>query len=119
MNLSPAELAVFGTLGGAFIGAMSAIITSFINKYFEGQKYLREQIIRTSIEYWQKHHELIRAANNGKLSQVVPLDSYLIHVTAIMSEIMNKKITPDNIVQLIENAHKISKLADTKIREEK
>ena len=110
MDLSPAELAVFGTLAGAAIAAGTSILTTLINKRSEERKHLREQIIRALIEYWQKHHELIMSAE-GKIKRVMPLDTYLVHVAAVMSEIMTTKLTPENVPALLEKAHKISKAA--------
>jgi len=110
MNLSPAELAVFGTLGGVAITAFASITTTLINKRTEERKHLREQIVKTSLEYWQKHYELVKSAN-GKLTQVVPLDAYLVHITAVMTAVMDKKLTPENVPLLLEEAHKISKAA--------
>jgi len=111
MSLSPTEVAVLGTLGGAAVAAASAILTTFINRKFEDRKHLREQIMRTSVDYWQKHHECIRSANNGKLSKIAPLDTYVIHVCALMSRVMDTELTPSNVAAIVEETHQISKAA--------
>jgi hypothetical protein len=111
MSLSPTELAVLGTLGGAAVAAASAILTTFINRKFEDRKHLREQIMRTAIDYWQKHHELIKAANNGKLSKIAPLDTYVVHICALMNRVMDTELTTANVAAIVEEAHQISKAA--------
>jgi uncharacterized membrane protein len=113
------QIAIITTIAGAlgaFLAGAFAFATSWINKRSEERKHMREQVIRAAIEYWQKHHELVQSANNGKLTQVVPLDSYLVHIAAIMSSVMSQKLSHENVVALLQEAHKISEAADNEIR---
>ncbi|SJZ55544.1 hypothetical protein SAMN02745119_00947 [Trichlorobacter thiogenes] len=107
---------VSAVAGGLVVGAFGAI-NNFISKKTEEKKleseerrHLKEQVVKAAIEYWYKHHELVKSAN-GRLPQITPLDTYLVHIAAVMAEIMDTKLTPENVPAMLERAHQISKAA--------
>jgi hypothetical protein len=91
MNLSPAELAVFGTLGGAFVAGLFGAIIAFINKRSEEKKHLRELIVKTSTEHWQF---VVETAESNIMP---PLINYIVHTAMMCDLILNKKLSSKNI----------------------
>lgn len=91
MNLSPAELAVFGTLGGGFVAGLFSAIIAFINKRSEERRHLRELIVKTAADHWKLVSEV--AASNV----MPPLSSYIVHTAMMCDLILNKKINAENI----------------------
>jgi hypothetical protein len=94
MNLSPQELTIVGTLGGAIVGALPGIISSFLNRRTEERKQFKELVVKAAIESWKTHVEL--AGNRF----MFPLEHYIIH-TAKMCEfaLSDKKLTPESMDQ--------------------
>jgi len=74
MNLSPAELAVVGTLSGAFLGGFFSAIIAFINRRSEERKHFREIVVKTALENW-KHVSQISAA-----TRIPPLTDFIYHM---------------------------------------
>jgi ribosomal protein S3AE len=90
--MSPEVLAVFASLGGAVIGAVPGLISSFINRKVEDKKQFRELVIKAATESWKTHIE--HSASKG----ILPLEHYIIH-TSKMCEIAlsGEKITPEKM----------------------
>lgn len=114
MSLSPEELAVVGTLGGAVIGALPSFITSLLNRRTEEQRHFQELTVRAATESWKF------IAENSRSRGILPLEHFIIH-TAKMCEFAfsGEKITPettaarlkeiDAVMQvLVEHAHSVS-----------
>lgn len=91
MNLSPAELAVFGTLGGTLIGALSATAIAFINKKSEEKKHFRELVVKTATEYW-KHVSV-----NSASPIMPPLTDYIVHMVKMCELALDKDINANNV----------------------
>ncbi|HMV16308.1 MAG TPA: hypothetical protein PLD21_09410 [Rhodocyclaceae bacterium] len=79
MSLSPEELAVVGTLGGALIGALPQFVSSLLNRRTEEKRQFRELAVRSAIESWK----FIAEHSGG--AGVMPLEHYIMH-TALMCE---------------------------------
>jgi hypothetical protein len=113
----PAWIPIVSAISGGIVVGVFGAINNYVNKkteekklQFEETKHLREQIVNASLDYWYKHHELIKSSE-GKLAMIVPFDVYLVHITAIMTEISNVKLTPESAPALLEKVHQISKAA--------
>src|SRR3990167_2055914 len=101
MNLSPAELAVVGTLSGAFVGGLFSAIIVFINKRSEERKHFREIVVKTALENW-KHVSQISAA-----TRIPPLTDFVFHMMKMCELVVNKKVNSKNIQAKL---HEISEL---------
>lgn len=114
MSLSPEELAVVGTLGGAVIGALPQFISSLLNRRTEEKRHFRELAVRAATESWKF------IAENTKSRGILPLEHYIMH-TAMMCDFAfsGEKITPevasaklkeiDSVMRvLVEHAHSVS-----------
>ena len=90
MSLSPEELAVVGTLGGAVIGALPSFITSLLNRRSDTIKHFNELVVKAATENWKF------VAEKSSSRVVLPLEHYIIH-TAKMCEfaLSGEKITPE------------------------
>lgn len=88
MPLSPGELAVVASLGGAVVGAIPGLVSSYLRKRFEERKQFKELVVKAAIESWKTH------AEHGS-GQMLPLEHYIIH-TAKMCEfaLADKQVTP-------------------------
>lgn len=91
MNLSPAELAVLGTIGGTIAGGIFTAIAAFIAKRSEERKHFRELIVKTAFENW-KHVSQISA-----VPFMPPLTDYIVHMVLMCDLVLNKKIDSKNI----------------------
>jgi len=101
MDLSPAELAVFGTLGGALVGALSATAIAFINKKSEEKKHFRELVVKTAAEHW-RHVSQISASN-----RMPPLTDYIVHTAKMCDLILNKNLDKSNIQSRLEELDEV------------
>ena len=79
MALSPEDLAVVASLGGAIVGAVLGLVSSLLSKRSEERKQLKELVVKAAIESWKAHAE----RGPGRL---LPLEHYIIH-TAKMCEL--------------------------------
>lgn len=89
MALSPEELVVIAGLGGAAIGALPSLISTFINRRAEDKKNFNELVVKAAIENWKF------IAENSQSRSILPMEHYIIH-TAKMCEfaLSGKPITP-------------------------
>ena len=88
MVLSPGELAVVGTIGGAIIGALPSVVSSILNRKTDEKKHFNELVVKAATENWKFVAEHSKA--------VMPLEHYIIH-TAKMCEfaLSGEPLTPE------------------------
>ena len=79
MEISSNALAVFGTLGGALIGALPSLITSILNRQSDAKKHFSELVVKAATENWKF------VAEHSSSQVVLPLEHLIIH-TAKMCE---------------------------------
>jgi hypothetical protein len=89
--MNPTELAVFGTLGGAFIAGLFAAIAAIINKRSEEKRHFRELVVKTAAEHWRLVAEISTA------SKMPPLTTYIVHTVKMCDLALNTKLTAANI----------------------
>ena len=89
--MNPTELAVFGTLGGAFIAGFFTAIAAFINKRSEEKRHFRELVVKTAAEHWKHVAEISTA------SKMPPLTDYIVHTVKMCDLALNTKLTAENI----------------------
>src|SRR5438132_1819915 len=91
MNLPTEAWVVIGTISGALIGSLSAVVNSYFTSRSEERKHFREVIVKTALEEW-KHISQISS------SQVIfPLANYIIYTAKICELALDEKVTPKNI----------------------
>jgi lipase chaperone LimK len=92
MALSPEELAVVASLGGAVVGALPGLVSSFLTKRSDERKQFKELVVKAAIESWKTH-----AAHAGTRA-MLPLEHYIIY-TAKMCEfaLADKKVTAESM----------------------
>jgi hypothetical protein len=92
MALSPEVLAIVASLGGAFVGAIAVLGSSYLTKRSDERKQFKELAVKAAIESWKTHVE-----HAGK-SAIFPLEHYIIH-TAKMCEFAfaDKKVTSESM----------------------
>ena len=97
-------LILIGTLGGAFIGAISTLGVTWLSKRTEERKHYRELIINLAIENY-KEERLMARTMIEKRPQVslmlYPLDGFIIHMTRLADLVVDKKIQPDEVKKLL------------------
>ncbi len=103
MNLTPTEIAVLGTLGGAFIGGLFTAIAAFINKQSEEKRHFRELVVKVAAEHWQRVSEISTAR------KMPPLTDYIVHTVKMCDLALNHNLTAENIKPKLEE---ISALMD-------
>ena len=79
------------TLGGAIVGAIPGVVSSFLSQRSDEKKQLRELVVRAATDSWKFHAE----HGDGKL---LPLEHYIIH-TMKMCEfaLSGDKVTSESI----------------------
>jgi gas vesicle protein len=80
------------TLGGAIVGAIPGLVSSFLSRRTDEKKQLRELVIKAATESWKTHAE--HAGDRAML----PLEHYIIH-TMKMCEfaLSGANVTPDSL----------------------
>lgn len=96
MSFSETEIAVIGTLGGAFIAGFFATIVSFINKRSEERRHFRELVVKTASDHWA------HVASISTATKMPPLSTYIINTVQICDLALNKKLTAKNIKPKLE-----------------
>ena len=100
MALSPQEFSIVAALGGAIIGAIPGIVTTFITRRSDERKQIKELVVKAAIESWKTH-----AAAPGK-KDMLPLEIYIVH-SAKMCELAfsDKKMSPETMRSSIQEIH--------------
>jgi len=105
MSLSPEELAVVGTLGGAVIGALPSFISSLLNRRTEEKRHFNELVVKAATESWKF------IAENSRSRAILPLEHYIIH-TAKMCEfaLSGGKVTAETTAQQLQEIDAVMKV---------
>ena len=118
-SLSAAQITIVASAVGAVIAALVAalfsLLTTWLVKRAENERALRELIIKSAIEMHNQDLELAKTIP-GKYS-IMPLDGYVVHMTALLSVLVKNKITPENVKTLLDQTHAITKQSNTHLGE--
>lgn len=90
-------LILIGALGGASIGALSTIITTWITKYYENKNAYRSLLIETGMKNW----EAARESSLKVGGDLYPLDCYLIHQAKIVALILEGKTSKEDLEKVL------------------
>lgn len=92
MSFNPNELVVLATLGGAIVGTLPGIISTFVNKKSDEKKQFNEMVVKAATESWKTH---VEHASGG----ILPLEHYIIHTSKMCDLALNGKINTKNAKQ--------------------
>ncbi len=106
MTLTPSELTVLATLGGAVVGALPSTISLFVNKNIEVSKQFNELVVKAAIESWKSH------VAHSKGGAIFPLEHYIIHTSKMCELALNKNISPENVKAELHKINDIMKLLE-------
>jgi gas vesicle protein len=104
-------LAVIGTLAGAFIGSLSALLITWITKRSEERKHFRELVIKTALEHYKEQVEVSKIQRQTHPVQILPLDIYIIHMLKFSELALIKKIDTSNVEKILAEAEEITNIA--------
>ena len=104
MSISPEVSTGLLTLGGAVVGAIPGLVSSFLSKRSDEKKQLRELVVKAATDSWKTHAE----HGQGKL---LPLEHYIIH-TAKMCEfaLSGELVTPETTAQRLKEIEAVMKV---------
>jgi len=105
---------IIGTLGGALLAGLIALGINLINKKSEERRHIRELMLKTAMEYFKAACDT--AAKTG--GSVPPLEAFIVHVIKTSEVLIDTKITKDNVVQKLKEAHAVSKEVEIFLIEE-
>jgi hypothetical protein len=91
MTLSPAELAVLGTLLGILIPSCFNYFQNKSRQKSEEKKHLYTLAINAAIQHWGRLHE------GRKGEDIIPIDIYMVHMTKLSEELLSETLTPENV----------------------
>lgn len=112
-------LLVVGTLGGAIIGSLSTVFITFITKKSEERKHFKGLVINTAFESWKSNVELSKIQSKNRDVNILPLDTYIVHMLKVSELIFSNKINKTNIEKILNEADEITKIAvDYKIHQD-
>lgn len=101
----------------ATVSAGIASLITFINEWFrrnsEERKHQRELILKASIESWKVQNAFCEPRHLPAL----PLDAFIIHNTLLLEALLKKKITAQNISEILTEIQKVTSTASDHIRE--
>ena len=101
MNLSPTELAVLGTLLGAFIPSCFNHFQNKSRQKSEEKKHVSTLAINAAMQHWERLHE------GRKGEDIMPIDIYMVHMTKLAEELLSDTLTPENVGTKLKNVDDI------------
>jgi hypothetical protein len=88
--MSPAELAVLGTLGGTLAGGLFSMIVAIVSKRSEERRQFRELVVKAAIENWKTLYE---GAKSGGVS---PMTDFIVHASKVCDLALTRNLTAEN-----------------------
>jgi len=105
--MKPEIIVLIGTLGGAFLGFLTSIITILVNRHYENKKSYQEALLTAAIKHWEATKE---AALRGQIDYLYPLDTFILHYAKIIRMISENKLDKENIEKTIKECDEIYKI---------
>jgi L-cystine uptake protein TcyP (sodium:dicarboxylate symporter family) len=105
--------------GSAFIGVL---ITSYFNlrttrlaKESEERKHQKELVFNAAIENWKQTAELSK--RSAVATELMPLDSFLVHMTALSDVLLDPTLTADNLKDRMVKVYELTKAMESAAKE--
>lgn len=102
-------------VAGAFIGSISTVLVTWINKRSEERKHYREIVIKTAVENYKVHVDIGKYTGHG--AEQDPLDSYILHMMILLDNLSFRKMTRKKVMKGIEKYTGIYKEAEKRMLE--
>jgi len=99
ITVSPQTLALIGALSaivGAVVSSLFNLLTTIVTKHYEDRRHYREIVIKAAIENWKYRNDILQSDKPIR-GNILPLDTYLIHMMKFAELFVGKKLTPENI----------------------
>lgn len=117
-SLTAAQITIIagsvGAVVAAFVAALFSLLTTWLVKRAENERALRELIVKSAIEMHSIDIDLAQK-NRGEYA-IMPLDGYVVHMTALLSVLMKNKITAENVQTLLDQTHAITTASNSHLR---
>ena len=102
---------LIGTLGGAFIGAITTISTTWIMKHYENKKMYHQLLMETGIKNWEGAKDWsINLLKDGQSSKLYPLELFIVHHSKIIQLIMDNNLTPETLKKVRHDMEEFNKV---------
>lgn len=108
MNLTSEELLVVGTLGGAMVGGVFGVLTSWITKRSEERRAHKELIMRVAADIFI--HQDKAAQARGGVSN--PYHTYLLLMLVLSKFVKKRNLTSEKVEKIINETKEIMKASD-------
>ncbi|MFA6918205.1 MAG: hypothetical protein WC285_05265 [Candidatus Gracilibacteria bacterium] len=104
-------IVLIGTLGGAFLGFLSAIITTCISKHYEDKKVYRNLLVEAGLKNWEGSKDVaLKLLDKGQSGKLSPLDLFIIHQSKIIDLIMENNLSEETLRKALEETRKLKKV---------
>lgn len=101
--MTPQELTVIGTLGGALIGSLATLAVTWLSKRSEDKRHHRQMVINTAVENYKAQIDAAKITGGKVLS----LDYYVIHMLKLAELMGKRKITPEEIDKIYDESEEL------------
>ena len=88
---------------GTSIGAAVSIITMIVQGYYENKRELSRLSAQMAVEEYRSHCEALKIRGGP----IAPLGAYIHFYSNLMKLVKKDKLTPNNLVQLMETNKKV------------
>jgi hypothetical protein len=92
MSLSPAELAVLGTIGGAIAGGAFSTIAVIVTRRSEERTQFRKLVVEAAVTNWKALFEHTTARGG----QISPLSDFIVHATKVCELALSGNLDASN-----------------------
>lgn len=102
-------------VAGAFIGSISTVLVTWINKRSEERKHYREIVIKTAVENYKVGVDIGKYTGHG--AEQAPLGAYILHMMIFIDSLSFRKMTREKLMKGIEKYNEIYPEAEKRILE--
>ena len=102
-GLNPAAIAIVGTISGAIVGSLSAVLIAWVTKRYEERKHYRDAMLNAAIQ--QRRQDFDNAVTTKRPTVLLPLEFYLSRSIQLDRLLQNRKLTEE---QLLEELKRLS-----------
>lgn len=95
-------------LKGAIVGAVGPILVTWIKEHYQSKRENQKLIYELGKIYWQE--ALIAARNSKTISEVYPLESFIISIKYLFEEITSGKLNEKNIKDVLKRHSNLMKI---------
>ena len=94
---------LIGTLGGAFIGAVAAVSTTFLTRRSEERKHIKGLLVTAAVESWKAEVDAnirVKGAFVG-----APVEHYILNFSKIYDRILSRNLSARDIAKELVNIY--------------